>query len=117
MAPRTYGPYPATVADWHDGDTCHLDTDLGFGLVLGLSCRCYGINAPELHDSGGTAARDYAADLAPPGSPVTVVSHGWDKYGGRFLGEITLADGRGFAVVMTDAGHAKAYFGKGPKPV
>jgi endonuclease YncB( thermonuclease family) len=112
-----YGPYPATVAAWHDGDTCHLDTDLGFGLVLGLSCRCYGINAPELHDSAGPAARDYAASLAPPGSQVTVTSHGWDKYGGRFLGEIILPGGKPFSVAMVDARHARPYFGRGPKPV
>jgi endonuclease YncB( thermonuclease family) len=55
---RTYGPYPAAVADWHDGDTAHLDVDLGFGLVLSLACRCYGINAPELSAPTGPAARN-----------------------------------------------------------
>jgi hypothetical protein len=43
-----FGPYPAVVRDWHDGDTCHIDVDLGFGLILSLSCRIFGINAPEL---------------------------------------------------------------------
>lgn len=113
----TYGPYPAKINDWHDGDTCHLDVDLGFGLVLALSCRCYGINAPELATAKGPAARTAALALAPVGTTVTVLSHGWDKYGGRFLGEITLADGEPFAHAMIDAGHAKPYFGVGPKPV
>jgi len=113
----TYGPYPATVAGWHDGDTCHLDVDLGFGLVIGLSCRCYGINAPELATPTGPAARDFAASLAPAGSAIEVSSHGWDKYGGRFLGEIFLADGRSFSAVMIGAKQAKPYFGVGPKPV
>ena len=113
---RTYGPYPATVAAFHDGDTATMDLDLGFGLVLGLSCRVYGINAPELNTPAGTLARDHATVLAPPGSAVSVLSHGWDKYGGRFLGEITLLDGTPFAAAMIDAGHAKPYFGRGPKP-
>jgi len=111
----TYGPYPATVVDWHDGDTCHLDVDLGFGLVLGLSCRCYGINAPELHDAGGREATDYARSLAPAGTTVRVLSHGWDKYGGRFLGEITLPSAAPFGDAMIAAGHARPYFGRGPK--
>jgi endonuclease YncB( thermonuclease family) len=102
---------------WHDGDTAHLDVDLGFGLVLGLSCRCFGINAPELATPQGPPARDAALALAPPGTMVMVVSHGWDKYGGRFLGEITLSHGRSFAEEMISGGHAKPYFGKGPKPV
>ena len=112
----TYGPYPAIVAAVHDGDTCHLDLDLGFGLVLGLSCRCYGIDAPELATKLGPPARDFAATLLPLGSQVTVLSHGWDKYAGRFLGEITLADGRSFSDVMISADQARPYFGSGPKP-
>jgi len=111
-----YGPYPAVIAAWHDGDTCHTDLDLGFGLILALSCRCYGINAPELATPDGPPARDYAISLAPPGTAVTIISHGWDKYGGRFLGDITLPGGRNFGQAMIDAGHAKPYFGEGPKP-
>jgi endonuclease YncB( thermonuclease family) len=114
---RSWGPYTATIAAWHDGDTCAMDVELGFGLVLGLSCRVYGINAPELATAAGLSARDYARQLALPGSQVQVLSHGWDKYGGRFLGEITLASGAPFADAMIAAGHALAYFGKGPKPV
>ena len=28
----TYGPYPAVVTDWHDGDTAHLNISLGFSM-------------------------------------------------------------------------------------
>jgi endonuclease YncB( thermonuclease family) len=110
-----YGPYPALLQRWHDGDTCHLDVDLGFGLVLALSCRCYGINAPELHDAAGPPALAYARSIVPEGSRILVTSHGWDKYGGRFLGEITGPGGALFGPAMIKAGHAKAYFGTGPK--
>ena len=113
-----YGPYPATIAEWHDGDTCRMVIDLGFGLAMHLSCRCYGINAPELSSGKpGADATAAARALAPEGSQVTVLSHNWDKYGGRFLGEIRLAGGRSFAEEMISGGHARPYFGVGPKPV
>ncbi|HLA65189.1 MAG TPA: hypothetical protein VK600_01255 [Candidatus Saccharimonadales bacterium] len=112
-----YGPYPAVVTDWHDGDTCHLNIDLGFatfeyGHDLDghpiLSCRIYGINAPELSTDAGKAALLYAEQLCPPGTHVTVLSHGWDKYGGRFDGSIALPDGSDFGTAMLAAGQAVA---------
>lgn len=106
-----FGPDPATVIDVHDGDTCNLMIDLGYGLEIRLACRVYGINAPELSnpDGSGKTARDYARTLLPVGAVVQVTSHGWDKYGGRFDGSITLPDGRDFAQAMLDAGHAVTY--------
>src|SRR5437588_10184464 len=93
------GPYPAVCKGWHDGDTGHFDVDLGFanyemshdldGKPI-LSCRVFGINAPELSnpDGSGKAALAYAEKLCPPGTKVTVLSHSWDKYGGRWDGTI-----------------------------
>lgn len=110
-----FGPYPAVVVDWHDGDTCHLNLDLGFSVYLyghdldgkvTLSCRVYGINAPELSTDAGKAALAYARQLCPEGSRVTVMSHGWDKYGGRFDGTLVLPDGSDFATAMLAAGQA-----------
>lgn len=97
------------------GDTCHMDIDLGFGLQLNgydlhgkplVSCRIYGINAPELPTEEGKAALGYALELCPPGTYVTVLSYGWDKYGGRFDGAITLPDGTDFGDTMVAAGQA-----------
>jgi endonuclease YncB( thermonuclease family) len=121
----TFGPYPGRVLDFHDGDTAHITLDLGFGVILAAydidskpvtSCRVYGIDAPELATEEGKQALAFAVHACPPGSRVTVLSHGWDKYAGRFDGTITLADGQDFATVMMGAGHARPYFGKGPKP-
>ena len=124
-----FGPYPARVAYHpdavHDGDlgTIRFDIDLGFGVELPgvswtgrtlLSLRVMGINAPELGDKpAGIDARDYARTLLHPGDLCQVTSHGWDAYARRFDGDITLADGRDFATVMVEAGHAerKAYPG------
>jgi micrococcal nuclease len=101
-----FGPYPARVVTVHDGDTCTLDIDLGFQVTLRYNCRAYGINAPELNTAAGKLARDFARIILPALSTVTVTSHGWDKYGGRFDGTITLPDGRDWADVMVTAGHA-----------
>jgi endonuclease YncB( thermonuclease family) len=101
------------VLDWHDGDTFHPLIDLGFGLTVGgldfngrqtLSCRLAGMNAPELSTDAGKAALTYAQQLCPPGSIVTVGSLGWDKYGGRFDGVLTLPNGADFATEMIAAG-------------
>lgn len=114
----TFGPYPAKVLDWHDGDTAHLDIDVGFAhrvIAYGLdgsvqmSCRIYGINAPELNTDAGKAALAYAQTLCPNGTMVTVVSHSWDKYGGRFDGDVFLPDGRNLGQAMIDAGQAVRY--------
>lgn len=110
-----YGPYPGVVRDWHDGDTAHVDLDLGFGYQLAshdldghpiVSLRVYGINAPELRTVTGREALAYALTVCPPGTRVTVVSHGWDKYGGRFDGSIALPDGSDFATLMLQSGNA-----------
>ena len=117
----TYGPYKGRVLDWHDGDTCHMDVDLGFGFWLlaynpitskaVTSCRVYGIDTPEMTTQAGKDARVAGMALCPGGTIVSVVSHGWDKYGGRFDGSILLPDGQDYATVMIAAGHGKEYFG------
>ena len=113
-----YGPYPARVLDFHDGDTAHVVVDLGFGFQLNpydvngrpvISLRVFGINAPELNTDAGKASLAYAQQLCPPGTLVTVMSHGWDKYGGRFDGTITLPDGQDFSAAMIAAGQAVFY--------
>jgi endonuclease YncB( thermonuclease family) len=112
----TWGPYRAKLVDWHDGDTCHLDVDLGFGFFLlayspitgrpQTSCRVYGINAPELGTDTGKASLAYAQRLVPPGTLVMLRSESWDKYGGRYDGTITLPDGSDFAFTMVTNGQA-----------
>jgi endonuclease YncB( thermonuclease family) len=103
----TFGPYPATILAIHDGDTFLLDIDLGFGMhAETFRCRVYGINAPELATAAGKAALAYLETLMKTGDSITVLSHGWDKYGGRFDGEVTLADGRDLGTLMVSSGHA-----------
>lgn len=102
----TFGPYPAAVMSIHDGDTMRVSVDLGFDVATSQNCRVHGINAPELGTPAGKESLAYAQTLVTVGDRVTTVSHGWDKYGGRYDGDITLSDGRDFATEMLNAGHA-----------
>jgi len=133
----TYGPYTATVASIHDGDTLDVDIllaktgklktdlDLGFNVhrtttgtrLERQSVRLLGCNAPELATVAGRAALAFIETLLKVGDTVTLVSHGWDKYGGRIDGQITLSDGRDLTSVMVAAGHAAVWDGVGVKPV
>lgn len=112
----TFGPYRGIVDRVHDGDTVYVQLDVGFDLTVYTRVRIHGINAPELSTPEGKIARDFAKTLLAAGASVEVVSYGWDKYGGRIDGSVTTADGRDFATVMLDSGHAKPYTGHGPKP-
>jgi endonuclease YncB( thermonuclease family) len=114
----TFGPYPAKCVAIHDGDTATFDLDLGFAVRIPgqswagktmLSCRVFGINAPELSTDAGKAALAYAQTILHPGDLCTVLSHGWDAYGGRFDGSITLPDGSDFGQAMIAAGQAVPY--------
>lgn len=134
-----FGPYKATVAAIHDGDTFDVDIvlakvgklnavadrDLGFqvhrthqGIVLErMAVRLFGCNAPELATPAGKAALAFIETLIKVGDTVTLLSHGWDKYGGRVDGQVTLADGRDLTAAMIAAGQAAPWDGKGAKPV
>jgi endonuclease YncB( thermonuclease family) len=134
----TFGPYKATVVEIHDGDTFDVDIvlvakqaalksdrDLGFnvhrqpeGVVLeNQSVRLYGCNAAELSTPAGKTALAFLQTVLHVGDVVTVLSYGWDKYGGRIDGAVTLADGRDLTAVMVAANQAAAWDGQGAKPV
>lgn len=102
---QTFGPYRATVEDIHDGDTFTLAIDFGFGLTGTYACRLFGVNAPELNTDAGKASLAYLKTILHVGDVVTVLSHGWDKYGGRFDGQVTLPSGD-LSGLMVKAGQA-----------
>jgi endonuclease YncB( thermonuclease family) len=101
--------FPAEVNAWHDGDTCTVHRGFAPGVEIhGEKVRVQGINAPELSAAGGTASRDYAGKICPPGTLVTLVANKEDKYG-RFLARIIMPDGTDFSDLMIAAKQAIPY--------
>jgi endonuclease YncB( thermonuclease family) len=87
------------VSVW-DGDTLHLDIDLGLDQHTLKTIRLYGINAPELNTAEGHAAKDALVDLLTdrlgnwlPITLETIKDHR-EKYG-RYLGVLEVPDGTG----------------------
>lgn len=86
--------YPRRVRV-HDGDTCRLDIDAGFGLVLERrECRLWGINAPELNDpatkAAGLKVRDYLRHLILGRGDLMLatIKDATDSLGSRYLARI-----------------------------
>jgi micrococcal nuclease len=78
--------YAVQVKDVYDGDTLHLDIDLGFNTWRrGERYRLARINAPELKTPEGPPARDHLILLLTKG-PLIVTTSKADNYG-RYLVE------------------------------
>jgi len=129
--------YPATVLDVIDGDTLHLDLELGrarhrnhdygfhlyaegFALRLHLTGRLLGLNAAEHGTPGGDAATANLTALLPPGTACQVITSPSlvDKYGGRW--DVRLLVGSpsyDLGDWLVAQGWAAAWDGTGPKPV
>lgn len=88
--------YSASIVDIHDGDTMHVEVDLGLDIDTKLTIRLYGLNAPELSTAAGKASlawvQQWFAAYAPTSVIVlrTVKDHR-EKYG-RYLGTILSPD-------------------------
>jgi micrococcal nuclease len=110
--------YAAELVRVIDGDTVVLDVDLGFGVwIRAQSFRLLGINAREKSQAGGAAARENLSRLLPAGARLVVTSVKPDKYGGRYDGALTLADGRDVSRELIVTGWAAPWDGTGAKPV
>lgn len=116
-----------------DGDTVEVRLTHPLPAPLGpvLRLRIRGVDCPELH----TPACDAELQAALRAQAFTtewvlresvhnglfVSLCGWDKYGGRVLGDLQQGDGDGttttttLAAALIDAGHAVAYTGSGPR--
>ncbi|HET7110212.1 MAG TPA: thermonuclease family protein [Gemmatimonadales bacterium] len=102
--------YRADVIRIVDGDTLHLDVDLGFDIRRADTFRLYGINAPELSTAEGLAAKDWLTDQLAGGiDMVTTHKDTREKYG-RYLGTLWV-DGVNINEAMVEAGHAVPYSG------
>ncbi len=105
-----YGPYMASVSRVIDGDTVVCLVDAGLDVYPCIVVRLARINAPEMGSEGGQEAKDYLIEQVFPSmlepAPVQLKPLQKDPYG-RYVGEITLADGRNLSDVMAESGHAE----------
>ena len=84
--------YRGRILRWVDGDTCDIEVELGFHLVMRDRFRLYGIDTPEMRGdqrAAGFAATHRARELVPEGANVLVQTFR-DRQGkyGRWLAEI-----------------------------
>lgn len=113
----------ARLVDLHDGDTCSVEIDHGFGLYHHAVVRLYGVSCPEVSGEekpmgqdalrvARTIAWDAAerSDLGIDGTPCEVWT--WKASFGRYVGRVVLAGGVDLARAVIESGHGHAWDGK-----
>lgn len=119
-----YGnPYDWPVTRVIDGDTVEVSVDfLPEPLKPVLSIRILGVDTPEkgprakchLEESLSLRAKLFTTQEISHGKKVQIFVKGWDKYGGRLLGDVII-DGKYLSKELIKNGYAKPYYGKGEK--
>ncbi len=97
--------YAARYVRAVDGDTAGLDLDLGFyQWRLGRTYRLARIDAPELRNEGGSAARDALAVLLSGARTILASTARADSFD-RWIVEL-YADGQSVSDALVAGGHA-----------
>ena len=112
--------YDATITRVKDGDTVAIVASfLPDPLPKELAVRVYGVDTPEKghraqcpqEDQRGQAATAFTKDLVSKSVKRQVLLMGWDKFGGRVLGDIIL-DGKSLRASLIANGFAREYYGE-----
>ena len=112
--------YDAQIVRVNDGDTVVISAPfLPQPLKPELAVRIYGVDTPEKgfraqcpsEDARGQAATQYTKTAVSNSTKRQVVLYGWDKFGGRVLGDIIL-DGKSLRAGLIQNGFAREYFGE-----
>lgn len=112
--------YDATITRVKDGDTVAIVASfLPDPLPKELAVRVYGVDTPEKghraqcpqEDQRGQAATAFTKDLVAKSVKRQVLLMGWDKFGGRVLGDIIL-DGKSLRASLIANGFAREYYGE-----
>lgn len=111
------GPVEATLVNIVDGDTVKVDAHIWPGQTLRVSVRLRGVDAPELKSrcaaerAAAQRARDALARFLD-GGPVRLADISGDKYYGRVIADLMLADGARVSALLLGSGLARPYGGK-----
>lgn len=115
--------YEAQIIKVKDGDTISIAAPyLPAPIKPELSVRIYGVDTPEKGHRAqcekeakmGEQASEFTKKMVASGKTFHVVLYGWDKFGGRVLGDI-LVDGKSVRVSLINAGLAREYYGEAKK--
>jgi micrococcal nuclease len=111
--------YDAQIVRVSDGDTVVIAAPfLPAPLKPELAVRVFGVDTPEKGFRGqcesekqrGEAASQFTKAAITKSTKRQVVLYGWDKFGGRVLGDIIL-DGQSLRTSLIQNGFAREYFG------
>jgi len=111
--------YDAQILRVSDGDTIVIAAPfLPQPLKPELAVRIYGVDTPEKGFRGqcdsekqrGEAASVFTKNLVNASQKRQVVLYGWDKFGGRVLGDIIL-NGQSLRAQLIANGFAREYYG------
>ncbi len=112
--------YPAEIVRINDGDTVVIAAPfLPPPLKPELAVRIFGVDTPEKghraqcaqENARGQAATEFTKAQVAASRQRQVTLYGWDKFGGRVLGDIIL-DGRSLRQGLIANGFAREYFGE-----
>lgn len=114
-------PSPAEALRVIDGDTVEMRVHVWLGQDVTTHVRLRGVDAPELRSScraetdAAARAHERLRALVAAGG-LTVVDPRPDKYFGRVVAGLRLADGDDAAAALLREGLARPYDGKARKP-
>jgi len=112
--------YDAQIVRVSDGDTIVIAAPfLPAPLKPELAVRIFGVDTPEKghraqcpsEDARGQAASEFTKKAVSSSTQRQVVLYGWDKFGGRVLGDIIL-NGQSLRTMLIKNGFAREYFGE-----
>jgi len=112
--------YDAQILRVSDGDTVVIAAPfLPQPLKPELAVRIYGVDTPEKGHRGqcdsekqrGEAASVFTKRLVQASQQRQVILYGWDKFGGRVLGDIIL-NGQSLRSQLIANGFAREYYGE-----
>lgn len=112
--------YDAQILRVSDGDTVVISAPfLPAPLKPELAIRIYGVDTPEKgfraqcpsEDQRGQAASAFTKNAVATTQKHQVVLYGWDKFGGRVLGDIIL-NGQSLRAALIANGFAREYYGE-----
>ena len=123
-APAKSATYDAQILRVTDGDTVVISAPfLPAPFKPELAIRVYGVDTPEKGfraqcpseaqrgDAASAFTKNAINQAAAQGGKFQVTMYGWDKFGGRVLGDI-LINGQSLRAALIANGFAREYYGE-----